>query len=253
MKAVIVEDEKLVAEQLSRLILNLEPGFEIVTVLNSVKSAIKWFQENSRPDLIFMDIQLSDGISFDIFEKVNIECPVIFTTAYHEYALRAFKVNSIDYLVKPIDKEELKKALGKFKRNHQPPEALDLKEIIRSISQPGSAKTYKNRFLVQFRNSYIPIESSQIAYIYRDQIIYLITFKNEKYILDYDSLEEVEDLVDPDTFFRANRQNIVHLNAVENFKTDYSGKLSVKLISPFNLVVDISREKAKAFKQWLER
>lgn len=252
MKAVIVEDEKLVAEQLSRLISELDPEVEIVTVLSNVKTAVKWFQEHPGPDLIFMDIQLSDGISFDIFEKVNIECPVIFTTAYHEYALRAFKVNSVDYLVKPIDKEELKKSLEKFRKQHQAP-AMDLKEIIRSITQPDAVKTYKNRFLVQFRNSYVPVESSQIAYIYRDQLIYLITFKNEKHILDYDSLEEVEDLMDPAIFFRANRQHIVHLNSVENFKSDYSGKLAVKLISPFNLIIDISREKAKAFKQWLER
>ncbi len=252
MKAVIVEDEKLVAEQLLRLILETDQGIEVIAVLNSVKSATKWFEENSLPDLVFMDIQLSDGISFDIFEKASIDCPVIFTTAYHEYALRAFKVNSVDYLVKPIDKEALKRALLKFKKMHPYP-ALDLKEILRSINQPGPEKTYKNRFLVPFRNSYVPIETTQIAHIYRDQIIYLITFKNEKYILDYDSLEEVEDLIDPALFFRANRQNIIHLNAVENFKSDYSGKLSVKLISPFNALLDISREKAKAFKLWLEK
>jgi DNA-binding LytR/AlgR family response regulator len=253
MKALIIEDEKLVGEQLARLVTEADKDIEVIAITGSVKTSVKWLSENPLPDLIFMDIQLSDGISFEIFEKISIECSVIFTTAYQEYAIRAFKVNSVDYLVKPVDKDDLKKALEKFKKMYHQPLFPDLKEIIGSLSKPSSPVKYKMRFLVQFRNNFIPVESNQIAYIYKDQLIYLVTYTNEKYILDYNSLEEVEELVDPAYFFRANRQNIIQLGSVENFKSDYSGKLLVKLISPFNIHVDVSREKSKAFKMWLEK
>ncbi len=255
MKIIIIEDEGLIAEQLEILIKQLEPEVEILAKLSSVKNASKWLSANPLPDLAFMDIQLSDGVSFELFDKFDITCPVIFTTAYNEYAIRAFKVNSIDYLVKPVDKNDLKSAIEKFKRLNSKTAESNISEelagLIKNLSSIPKEKVYKQRFIVHRRNNLVPLEVSKVACIYREEIIYLLTFENEKLTCDHHSIEELEDLLDPKYFFRANRQFIIHIDSVESFRTDYSGKIFVKLKSPMNDTVDISRLKAAEFKLWV--
>ncbi len=252
LQILIIEDEPLVANDLRKMLGELLPDAQLQAVLPSVKAARKWFGEHPEPDLLFVDIQLADGVSFEIFAEINIRCPVIFTTAYNEYAIRAFKLNSIDYLLKPIDCEELRQALDKFHllrttfTMHS-----QLSALLKDMTALQPAKKYKERFMVQLRNRMIPVGSESIAYFYRDEIIFLVMQDNQKYVSEFNTLEEVETLLDPAAFFRVNRQYIVHLNSVEGYRSHLNGKLTVYLKSPSNLERDISREKAVAFKNWL--
>lgn len=254
MNVVIVEDEKLIANDLKKQLGICCPDIEILATLHSLKDAIAWFETHPVPDLAFMDIQLSDGTSFEIFEKTGLQCPVIFTTAYNEYALRAFKVNSIDYLLKPIDEDELKNAVEKYRKLHQantqnPQLTQQLENLVQQLYKPQ----YKERFTVHYKNTLMPLEAANIALFMRDELIYAYTFNSERYIVNhYESLEEIEKQLQPEKFFRANRQAIVNINAVENYRSDYTGKLHVNLKHHPDLQIDISREKAPLFKKWLE-
>lgn len=254
-KAIIIEDEPLVARGLLKLVNEIDSDIHIEIVLNSVKSSLAYFASNPEPDLLFMDIQLSDGVSFDLFQEVQINCPVIFTTAYNEYAIRAFKLNSIDYLLKPVDKEELTQAIYKFKRikeiknftfNNQ------LEALIRDLNLSKAQKIYKERFIVHSGKAFIIVSQENISYFHKDVLIYLVTKDNQKFITDFQTMEEIEELVNPNLFFRANRQIIIKSDAVESFKADSYGKLIVKLLAPASISIDISREKAQAFKRWLQ-
>jgi two-component system, LytTR family, response regulator len=252
MKTVIIEDELLVAKDLKYLIAQIDPTIEILNVLDSLHSSIAYFKHHAEPDLIFMDIQLSDGVSFDLFKYVNIRCPIIFTTAYNEYAIRAFKVNSIDYLLKPVDKEELRGAIFKYKSIREG--NINIKEhITQAISQLASAsrKIYKERFMVHSGKSLVVINSADIAYFVKDTLIYLVTNDHHKFLSDLQTMEEAEDLLDPKSFYRANRQYIVSIWAIESFRTDMYSKIFVQLKVPLNISIDISREKAQAFKNWI--
>jgi DNA-binding LytR/AlgR family response regulator len=254
MKILIIEDEPLVARDLKKLIHHLEPDFEVVKVISSLSGALIWFEEHEEPDLIFMDIQLSDGVSFEIFEKVKLECPVIFTTAYNEYALRAFKVNSVDYLLKPIDPAELQKAITKFKKisgGKGEEVKMQITELLRDLSLGENRKKYKERFIVNYRDMLISVPVNNIAYFKRDELVYLQTMDNKKHISEIQTMEEIEHLIDPELFFRANRQFIIHINTVDNIRKHFNGKLVVKLKPPFNEEIDISRERAGEFKKWL--
>jgi two-component system, LytTR family, response regulator len=249
MKILIIEDEALVARDLQNLIGKLVPDAVILQVISSVESAKKWFYENAAPDLIMSDIQLSDGISFDIFESLHLTCPIIFTTAYDEYAIRAFKLNSIDYLLKPVDSKELSSALAKYK-------SLSAKNLLGDqikalIGNWGNtSKKYKERFLTIHRNTLVPIAQESIAYFHKEELIYLHTLDNEKFISEHPTLDEIESLLNPEIFFRVNRQFIIHIQSVGRIKTTHKG-LTVELKSPLNISIDISREKAVAFKQWI--
>lgn len=249
MKALIIEDEPLVAKDIKSLLARIEPSWQIAGTLTSVEESVTWLRNNDHPDLILSDIQLSDGISFEIFEKEKVSSPIIFTTAYDEYAIRAFKLNSIDYLLKPIDGEELRSALNKFKTIVNRPGMED--QLRNMMSQWSKAnKFYKERFLVMHGNSMVPVVQSEIAYFQKDQIIFLHTMSNEKYICEFHALDDVENLLDPSLFFRVNRQYIIHVQAVGKVKTTHKG-LTVQLKSPMTVEIDISREKATAFKSWL--
>ena len=252
MKVLIIEDEPLIAKNLHRLLKEAEPTVEVLSILDSVATAVGWLQTNDAPDLFFMDIQLSDGVSFEIFEQVAIDKPVIFTTAYDEYAIRAFKVNSIDYLLKPIDKKELQKALDKYHRYYEgqmqpPPDHTAIAETLAK----KSAK-YKERFLVHHRSGLVPLGSDEISIFQKDQIIYLYSTDGQKYVSDYDTVDEIEDLINPKRFYRANRQTLINKNAVVTIQKHHSGKIEAKIKGHDNLTVDISREKAQEFKAWLE-
>jgi two-component system, LytTR family, response regulator len=248
MKVLIIEDEPLVARDIEKLLRRVEGECDIVGVLSSVQDSKNWIGQHKAPDLILSDIQLSDGTSFEIFESMEVPSPIIFTTAYDEYAIRAFKLNSIDYLLKPIDAEELAAALRKFKSLRG---NFLIDEQVRAMMQQWgkSNKYYKERFLVLHGNSLVPVMQADIGYFQKDQLIYLHTMNDEKLICEFHALDDVEDLLDPALFFRVNRQFIIHIQAVGRIKSTHKG-LTVVLKNPLNIEIDISREKATAFKKW---
>lgn len=256
MKALIIEDEDLIASELQEKIEAVADDVKVMCILPSLKTAKKWFMQNAEPDLIFMDIQLNDGVSFDLFDTYDIACPVIFTTAYDEYAIRAFKVNSIDYLLKPINTEALKKAIDKCRKVRsagQPP--ADVASLLASIGQLAEARpVYKERFLVSMRNHFLPVNTTDIAFFMKDVIHYLYLFNGDRYVVDCGSMEDIEEVVDPRLFYRANRQFIVNINAIKSARTKENSKLTIYLKEPLQkFEIDMSREKVPSFKKWLER
>lgn len=248
MKTLILEDETLAAKDLLKTIEQLPEAIEVLAVLKTVKDAQQWLSQNPEPQLILADIQLADASSFELFENLTLSCPIIFITAYDEFALRAFKLNSIDYLLKPIDADQLEHAFQKY-RNLQNTQALNdqIQSLIANFQQP---KAYKERFLVLSRNALVPLHVSAIAYFMKDELIFAITYEGKKHVCDMHSLEEVEKLIDPNQFYRANRQFIIHSDAVSKIKTTHKG-LTVELKNPLEHQIDISREKAKNFKAWM--
>lgn len=254
-KTIIIEDEPLVARDLQKLILQIDPTVVIVSTLDSLQAAIQYFKTNESPDVLFMDIQLSDGVSFDLLKHVNLTCPIIFTTAYSEHAVRAFKVNSIDYLLKPVDINELRLSLEKFQKMKNA-QVSNIKEQFQSVMQhlalPHSEKIYKERFLVHLGKSFSVINNNDIAYFLKDTLIYLTTLKKQQYLTEYETMEEIEDVLNPKLFFRANRQYLINIISVDSFKTDQYSKILVQLKPPLNFTIDISREKAQAFKKWIQ-
>lgn len=249
MNILIIEDEPWAAKDLQNIILKLEPSANILEVLSSVHASRKWLDGHSHPDLIFSDIQLSDGISFEIFENRRVPCPIIFTTAYDDYAIRAFKLNSIDYLLKPVDEKELQAALTKYKSLiHGVAAGEELRSLLLNWGQPS--KKYKERFLTIHRNALVPVGQHEVAFFHKEELIYLHTVNGDKFISEHPTMDEIEGLLDPTLFFRVNRQYIIHVQSVDRVKTTHKG-LTVQLKPSFNTEIDISREKATAFKNWL--
>ncbi|MGZ8524214.1 MAG: LytR/AlgR family response regulator transcription factor [Chitinophagaceae bacterium] len=253
MKILVIEDEPLVAESLMKQVRQVEPGAELSGPLPSVKASLKWLAENPQPDLILSDIQLADGISLDIFSGSKINCPVIFTTAYNEYAIRAFKVNSIDYLLKPIDKSELAAAFQKFhllqsKFN----DAVYLREMKELFTNFNKSKQFKERFAVHMGRSVTLIPVEDIALFLKEELIYLVSKEGNRFITDFRSLDEVEELVNPKRFYRVNRQHLVHLPCVESYRGDDTGKLILKLRGIKTNESIVSKEKASEFKKWFD-
>lgn len=252
MKILIVEDEPLAAAQLAANIAVLKPGAQILAVCDTVKSAANWLQSNPAPDLSFFDIQLGDGLSFEIFEQVEFNQPVIFITAFNQYAIQAFKVNSIDYLLKPIDRTELEKALSKYETLTQSktsgisPKALE--EIISSLKK----KTYKERFLVKVGTHLRVAEIPDILYFYSFQKgTYLKLNDGKDYLLDQ-TLEQVEQLINPANFFRINRKYLVSLKSINDVISYSNSRLKLKVLHPIDDEFLVAREKVKDFKEWLE-
>lgn len=253
MKAIIIEDEAIIAEKLRQSLSEIAPHVEVQTVLPSIKAARRWFAQYAQPDLLFMDIQLSDGISFELFQYFDLRCPIIFTTAYDEYALQAFKVNSVDYLLKPIDEEELIRAMEKLKTRTAPTSLPT--ELLQFMAQQAASPTrvYKEKLLAHQRNNVVMIEVADVGLIYRDEIIFLLRNDGQSFVADYASLDEIEAVLDPACFFRANRTQIINIKAIDSFRPDSSGKLFLKLKTPGTGTVEISREKAPVFRRWLDR
>ncbi len=250
MKVLIIEDERPAAQKLIRLLKEIDPGIEVVDVLESVVQTINWFAVYPNPELIFMDIQLEDGICFEIFENCDIKTPVIFTTAYDEYMLKAFKVNSVDYLLKPIVPEDLRKAIDKFNVHHkQRADDTPLKTIIRQL-QPKT----KERFLVRIGDHYKSVLTSNIHCFYiRERCSFIFTDTGKSYPVDY-SLDKLDQLVDPKLFFRVNRNFIVHFTAIRDIIVYSSSRLKIILVNwtePDEILV--SRERVTAFKEWMDR
>ena len=254
MKVIIVEDEMHNYRLLRGMVEKLRPDWEIVEWFESVKSTVAWLETNTAPDLIFMDIQLTDGISFSIFEQVNVKSMVIFTTAYDEYALRAFQVNSIDYLLKPIKQEKLKGAIEKFETifqhpAHQEDSRPDYHEILKAITQ--GEKKYRKRFLISGATSYFKLDVDQIAWFSTEnRVTTAFTFNGKSHIVDL-TIEKLEEQLDPELFFRTNRSTLVHINAIRKFENHFGGKLILRLVNPFDESITISRLKATEFKEWV--
>ena len=257
MNAIIIEDEKLVARELSFKIEKIDPTLKILEVLPSVKTSINWLQNNAEPDLIFADIQLADGVSFEIFEKYQLNCPIIFITSYNEYAIKAFKVNVIDYLLKPVELDDLRNAIDKArnlnKRSAKIP--VDMHALMEMLQTGVTPKLeYKDHFLVNFRNAWVPIKTTDIDYFYYETLVHVVTKNKETFTYDSDTMDEIELMLDPAIFYRINRQFIVNIEAIQKVWGIESSKLLVKLKEPHQAVeVNISRLKAPHFKKWLEK
>lgn len=253
MKILIIEDEPLVAVSLINLVKELEPSAHIIGPLGSVKASLEWLNNNVMPDLILSDIQLSDGISLDIFSGDKPGCPIIFTTAYNEYAIRAFKLNSIDYLLKPIDKADLAAAFKKFyltqSKFSNDIYLQQMKELFANFQQ---ARPYKERFAVHVGRSVTLVAVQDVAMFVKEELIYLVNRDGQKFITDYRSLDEVEELLDRRSFYRANRQNLVHLPFIESYRGDDTGKITLKLRGIKTTDLIVSKEKAAEFRKWFD-
>jgi DNA-binding LytR/AlgR family response regulator len=249
MKVIIIEDERPAAEKLLKAIQKADPTIEVAAVLNSVKTSVEWLQQNPLPELLFIDIDLGDGLSFKIFDKINITSPVIFCTAYDEYWQEAFEHNSIDYLLKPVNQDKLEIALNKYDKlkQHFAASFQQLQQWHRHPADSG----YKRRFLVKRGTDYISIKTEDIAYFYAaHKLVCMVDSRNQKFILDQ-SLAEIEKQVDPAQFYRVNRKYFVQQNAIKKIKSYPKSKLQLELEPPINEDIIISQENVAAFKEWM--
>lgn len=255
MKILLIEDEPLVAKNLENLVKELEPTSTLLGTIGSVKEALDWFKNNAEPNLILSDIQLSDGVSFDIFQEIQPQYPIIFTTAYDEYAIRAFKLNSIDYLLKPIDKGELKSAFEKFKKRTNVETDVfkeQMNHLLFDLENRVTLPKFKTRFTAHHQRNIVAVTIERIACFYRDEVIWIQTTDNQRLITDYNSLDEIEELLNSEHFFRANRQFITHKKAIESYRTHFTGKIELKLVISTKEEIVVSKEKAHQFKGWFE-
>ncbi len=250
MRVIIIEDEDLAIWGLLSKLPKVDPDIEVVATLDSVKSAVAWFNSNPMPDLAFFDIQLADGLSFEIFDLVKVTCPVIFTTAYDAYALKAFKVNSVDYLLKPVSQEDLALALAKLRQlRSTPPVDMNMIRQMMSAIQP---RQHKSRFMIKIGDHLSSVDTRQIDFFFGENKIVWIRHRNgRKYVVDY-TLEQLEELLDPVQFFRLNRQYIACLEAIKDTVAYSNSRLKVTLNDPLDQAdILISREKVEAFKAWM--
>ncbi len=257
MNTIIIEDEKPAARRLSRML--EKQNVKVITTLYSVEDAIDWFKKNEHPDVLFLDIQLSDGLSFEIFEKVNIQSAIIFTTAFDEYALQAFKVNSVDYLLKPIDEEELQAAVNKYQsmkaafgknettKNLQ----INFEEIKKLLINPLE-REYKKRFTVKVGSHLKMISADEIGCFYSENKgTYLFTTEGRNYLIET-SLEALENELSPKNFFRVNRKFIIQIHSIQDIVTYSNSRLKIKLKNFTNEDIIVARERVKDFKEWLQ-
>jgi len=250
-KVIIVEDEILAVKRLQRL-LNENGEFEILAVPDSVKNAAKWLANNEPPDLIFMDIQLGDGLSFEIFDIVEVNCPVVFITAYNQYAIEAFKLNSIAYLLKPVSSEDLKMALLKLDEMKKLFSKNQLKQQVEDL-QMNLKEGFKKRFMIKVGDHIKSLPVDDVAYFFsRDKATYLRTFAGRNYLLDY-TLEQLNDLIDPKEYYRINRKYLVCINAIDDIISYSNSRLELKLPNQEEANIIVSRERVNEFKRWLDR
>lgn len=253
MKVLILEDEALAADKLESTLLELEPLSEIVAKLPSVMSAIAWFRDNPHPDLLLSDIRLLDGLCFELFEKVTIDIPVIFTTAYDQYAIKAFQVNSIDYLLKPVQKEKLRKSLAKLKARAPGggPSPADFHAILKYLQDTKTE--YKSRFMVRSGQKIVAIPSERIAYFFSEnKLTFLVTREGKRFTHDQ-PLEELVEVLDPRMFFRANRQYIVTFESIAEIHPYFKGRVTLTLYPGADHDVVVSAERTPEFKKWIDQ
>lgn len=249
-KILIVEDEEANADRIRRFLLKIRPAMEVMDVLDSVKKTIVWLSENDTPDLIIMDIRLADGLCFEIFHQTDVKSPVIFTTAYDEYAIKAFKYNSVDYLLKPVDKEELEAAINKYEHLSKP--GFDQQLLIENLLTAIQPKAYRTRFLIPYRDSYKKINVGEVAFFYSQVGINYANLFNGETVIIPQTLETLEQQLDPAVFFRANRQYIVHIDSIEKVHNYFNSKLKLEIKNCTDPDVIVSRTKAPLFKAWLD-
>ena len=253
MKVVIVEDEKPAAERLEMLLKRHQPDAEVIKVLESVEGSVRWFSENpGLADLVFVDIRLTDGLSFEIFKKVRINQPMIFTTAYNEYALEAFQVNSIDYLLKPVSFEDLNRSLNKLaslKENlADGQQRLEMEELAKVLE--NLRKSYKNRFMIKVGDHIRSIPVENILMFFADgRVVYVLTDQGREYIVDF-KMEELDEVLDPEKFFRINRSYNLNISAIRDVIIHSNSRLKILLNREFEQELIVSREKVNPFKLW---
>ena len=258
MKVLIIEDEELAVKKLQKTLASVDATAEVVGVADSIRSSVSWLQQNPSPDLILMDIELADGQSFEIFDKVDIKSTVIFTTSYDEYALKAFKVNSIDYLLKPIQKEDLHAALEKLKNvrslygnNNNSTPALNVESLVKELQQKLQPKEYRKRFLVKHAQKLVSVDVEEIAYFYSDgRLNFFKTNDNRKFVVDY-TMDDLEAMLDPDQFFRISRAFYVSVNCIDQIHDYFGNRLLLNLKPAVDKEAIVSREKVTDFKKWM--
>jgi len=251
MKSIIIEDEKPAARNLARILKDMD--VEVIAVLHSVEGAINWIKLNETPDLGFFDIRLGDGLSFEIFDNLQVKFPVIFTTAYDEYAIKAFKVNSIDYLLKPIGEDEVANALIKFRQLNKDEQKSNQLEELNKIAKLLTTKVYKKRFSIKIGRKYKLVNTKDIACFYSmDKATYIKTKDNKNHLIDL-TLDKLEQLVDPQEFFRISRKYIINADTIEEIYAFSNSRLGLKLKSVKHDEIIVSREKVKIFKEWLDK
>lgn len=250
MNAVIIEDEKAAVRNLVALLSEVAPDIEVVAVLDSIAESVDWFRIHEVPDLVFLDIHLADGSSFEIFEQVDISCPIIFTTAYDEYALRAFKVNSIDYLLKPIGQSDIRKAIGKLKllRSETPAKEFDYSRLVHILKRQES---YKTHFLVPVKGDKLfPLSVDMILFFYiNDGLVKAVVGDGKEYTFTQ-TLDELSDCLNPNLFFRVNRQYLISRKAILDIDLWFNGRLSVNLKFPVQDKILVSKARVSEFKEW---
>ena len=248
MKVIILEDENRAASLLERLLAKVAPHMMVIAKLESIRDGVKYLRSNPEPDLIFSDIQLADGLSFEIYNQVPVRCPIIFTTAYDHYAIEAFKTNGIDYLLKPIEEERLTQAIEKAK--HFSP-GLVLEKIL-SVTNQASAKSYKSRFMVKVGDKIKSIPAEEILVFYSQKASFILTADKHTYFIDY-TLDQLEPMLDPETCFRINRKYIVSINACTNILAWSNSRLRLKIDGTDDPDIIVARERVQEFKNWLDR
>ena len=251
MKVLIVEDEIMAQKSLIRSLSQLFPYMEIAGTTTSVTSTVEWLKDPANhADIIFMDVELSDGICFEIFRQVDIRAKVIMTTAYDSYALKAFEAGSVDYLLKPIEQDQLKRAVARCRMSGG---KIDVEALVRMLEGTANTKTYKERYIVRFNDRIIPLQTSSIAYIFsEDKNNYLVTFEGQKYIID-SSLDVIIEELDPEYFFRISRGSIVSMKAIDTITKQLGGRLRLEVHPAPSFEMTVSRSRVDDFLKWLER
>lgn len=253
MNILIVEDEELAQKKLQKTLAAVDTSAKVVGITDSIQSTVDWLRNNGNADLILMDIELADGQSFEVFNQIDVKAPVIFTTSYDEYALKAFKVNSVDYLLKPVQTEDLQAALNKYKKlaDSSKPSDVNLESLVNQIKQQLQPKEYRKRFLVKHAQKLVSVDVEEIAYFYSDgRLNFFKTFDNKKFVVDY-TMDELEDMLDPTTFFRISRSFFVAINAIEKIDDYFGNRLILQLSPAVDKEALVSREKVADFKKWM--
>lgn len=252
MKTLIIEDEMHTAKSLAKMLKEIEPNIDVVNTIDSVEESIHFISNHPEIELIFMDIQLSDGVSFEIFKEIKVDVPIIFTTSYDEYAIKAFEVNSIDYLLKPVEESVLRKSLDKLKNiSRQVNQNQKIEALLNQVHI--ITQEYKSRFLVKTTKGFTVIAVTDVAYFYiEDHLVFLKTHKNQRFAVDY-TLDEIEKMLNPKDFFRLNRQFIASLPSIGQIENYFNNTVSVKLHPPIDTQIIVSRYTIKEFKEWLEK
>ncbi len=250
MRILIIEDEPRAASQLQKMLKACGFDHELLDIVDTVEDAVKWFQEQAMPELVFMDIQLADGLSFEIFQKVTVDAPIIFTTAFDQYAIQAFKVNSIDYLLKPIQKDDLQLALEKFNRSNNPTHinAHVLKQLLGSIQAPAK----RSGLLVKEGGGFVQVKISDILYLYSEDSITFAVTAGKRHLVD-ETMDQVFESLDPEQFYRINRGQIVSKNSIQKLAPYFNHRVKLTVANPRDQEFIVSRQKTSDFKAWMNR